>query len=548
MGSESWPVAITAIPGAAVGAVAWRAGGKLFVSAIVKASFAFVPGGVARRVEPEPIAVDEELDASGGLRAAGDLAPFLARADVWLTGNAPVPPGATGGVRVELAVAREGVVLLDKALDMALPEGEPPPATVRITGAAPLSKRWPVRRRLLGDVDPRRLEGRIVDIPEGFDWSYFHVVPPDQRIEPLRGDEGIRLTGMHPQYAVLATRLPGAQAQARLHAEMGALRAGRRIDLSATTLRIDVDRLLCSVTWRGYFPISGDDWLEKVHVVAGVAAPDQSLEWPDPFAGRASRPSSPEPAPVSSAVPSRPPPSAFNSAPASSAVPSRPPPPSQEEKTIDLSAFAGALPGFGASGGPPSTPDARGGDTMFLGMDEAPPPPPPPINRIPAIAPPPAGRAAAQPVMTEDLSEIAKLLPQNPLPFQASSASRAPASAPRISMPAKTPLAAEAPSTGTLDLSAVAKLLPQAPTPFERNKPPPSAPPPPPPPSTPGLSPQSASAPPPPFIMQSPSAPPPAPPLLTQSPSGAPAAPEQDAGGFGGAFLAAMGELSDEKK
>ena len=318
MNPGAWPVAITSIGGAAVATVVWRRLAQLHVTVVVKGSFGFVPDGVMTPIEPEPIARDEQPDAAGvGLAAAGDLAPYLGHTDVWLTGHAPVParsprdhdrrpgsptsaPSEPPSVTVRLGVFRESVALLDKSLELSAPEvsglsarehGAPAlPRRIPIAGMGPLSKGWPIRSRLLGALDPRRLEGTIVEIPDPFDWSYFQVAPLDQRIELLHGDEWVVLKGMHPERDSLATRLPGAVGAARLYGQAQGLRRGRPLRLSADTLRIDVDRQICSLTWRAQFPVSGEDALAGMHLVAGVELPGRPLVWVDPFQPGPARP------------------------------------------------------------------------------------------------------------------------------------------------------------------------------------------------------------------------------------------------------------------
>lgn len=75
------PGAIIPLRGSTATAVAWRSGGELYVTVIVKATFAFAPDAAMTRVEPQEI-----LRADGG-----DLAPYLRRADVLFTGPAGAP-------------------------------------------------------------------------------------------------------------------------------------------------------------------------------------------------------------------------------------------------------------------------------------------------------------------------------------------------------------------------------------------------------------------------------------------------------------------------
>src|SRR5262249_47275777 len=145
------------------------------------------------------------------------------------TGHAYAPPERPARVStVRLAVVGDAGALLDKRLlveDTAPFErmpivyeraaagldlqdnpvasgGEPnildPARPDHPAGLGPISRIWPVRRRLLGDTPRRLLELPIAEIPDGFDWSYFQAAPPDQRIPLLRGDEWIVLEGLHP--------------------------------------------------------------------------------------------------------------------------------------------------------------------------------------------------------------------------------------------------------------------------------------------------------------------------------------------------------------
>jgi hypothetical protein len=279
-----WPVAITPLAGAAAATMTWRHGARLHVTVVVKATFAFIPGHAMTPVAPAPIVVGEEDAGPGlGLRDAGDLVPYLARTDVWLRGHAIPTHGSAGGpLDVRLAVVRDGEALLDKAiaLDARSAGGRPGPAPIPVPALGPLSRSWPVRSRLLGAADPRRLEGPVISVPDSFDWTYFQAAPLDQRIGLLRGDEWLVLEGVHPTLPRIETQLPGARAAARLHG----LTAGgfRPLGLVLDTVRVDVDRRRCTLSWRGYFPISGEQVLGALHVVAGVELPGRPLVWLEP--------------------------------------------------------------------------------------------------------------------------------------------------------------------------------------------------------------------------------------------------------------------------
>jgi len=279
------PVAIHSLGDAATATVVWRRRGQLYVTVVIKGSFALIPEGDMMPVLPEPIANREQDDGSGmGLYTAGDLAPYLVRTDVMLTGHAHPPAGATRVV-ARLEVIRHGVPLLDKSVEIAVPEGAAAePCGVRVVGMGPLSKEWPIRRKLLGGLNPGALEGPIVDIPESFDWSYFQAAPVDQRISALHGDEWLAFSGMHPAHPWYRTRLPGVHARAKLYELDPRLRSGWSIPLVADTLHLDVDRQLCTVSWRGCFVASSERELSAMRIVAGIELPGRPITWVDPFA------------------------------------------------------------------------------------------------------------------------------------------------------------------------------------------------------------------------------------------------------------------------
>lgn len=317
----AWPVETVPIGPITAGTGLFRFGGALRVMVVAKACFRLVQGGPMTVDSPPEIRASEAHHADNparSIRAASDLAPFLERADVLFTGAAYAPGGSpVPAMSVRLAVARGGYAVLDKVLaiygDRAPSGGEPKPftrmpivyekafggiglgdnplgtATPNIVyadparqkepaGYGPISWYWPSRKRLLRGHPRQALEQRIVEIPEGFDASYFQAAPEDQRVPFLGGDEAILLQGLHPSHASLETRLPGARAAARVYTKSG---MGRPFPLVADTLYIDGDADQCSITWRGSFPVTHEDALADLCVAAGLEMGGAPMEWPD---------------------------------------------------------------------------------------------------------------------------------------------------------------------------------------------------------------------------------------------------------------------------
>ena len=295
MGHEAWPVAITSIRGVVAGTVVWRQLGRLNVTVVLKATFALVPDAMMTPASPRPLARDEQVDETGrALLEAGDLAPYLRQCDVWLTGSIEAPTGP-----VRLGLFRDKTALIDKSIDPRATAGaDPSPARgaggaararqrIRVAGFGPLSRGWPVRSRLPGAAGLRQLPGPLVEIPDTFDWAYFQVAPPDQRVDRLRGDEWIVLAGVHPKRASFSTRLPGVKGAARIH-DRSRGGPGQPLELTADTVRIDLDRQICSITWRGRFPVATPDALASTHVVAAIEWPGRPIAWSEPSAPKAS--------------------------------------------------------------------------------------------------------------------------------------------------------------------------------------------------------------------------------------------------------------------
>lgn len=284
----SAPVAVTSLGPVSTATVVWRSRGRLSVTVAVKATFAIAPEARMTAMAPDPIAPGEQSDPSGrGLRAAGDLAPYLRHADVLLTGHAEVPPTFSAPeLPIWLAVVRDGAMRIDKRLELdASARVGGARAHVHIDGMGPLSREWPKRSQLLGGADPRRLHGTDIDVPDGFDWTYFQAAPGDQRMDPLQGDEWVVLGGIVMRRPKLRTQLPEARAVARLYRRAHpSPRTAEPIQLLADTLQIDADRHCVSIVWRGHASAEQAE-LGALHIVASVELPGQHVAWVDPFAG-----------------------------------------------------------------------------------------------------------------------------------------------------------------------------------------------------------------------------------------------------------------------
>ncbi len=123
------------------------------------------------------------------------------------------------------------------------PSDRPDPA-----GCGPIARSWTVRASRTGSVDAAWARTRWPGLPADFDWGYFNAAPRDQQIDGFwRGDEDIVLRNLHPQRALLQTRLPGRRARCFV-VTAGAM---REVPLVLDTLAVDTDQGVVFALWRG---------------------------------------------------------------------------------------------------------------------------------------------------------------------------------------------------------------------------------------------------------------------------------------------------------
>jgi uncharacterized protein YjbI with pentapeptide repeats len=326
---SAWPVEVVALTPISCGSVLWRTGGGLRLTVIVKATFGLVHEGAARLIAPvELTRKDRHHDKlpSRSLEAPHDLAPYLARAGVVLTGHAHAPAGRpVPAMSVRLMVSR-GQPVLDRTVHVfgdrkvadpwhpqpfqrmplvyerafggvgvdenpvgvgadgaALPNLVDPSDPRKPAAFGAIPRFWPARKRLADAGRRRLLEQPIPEIGGDFPWAYLQAAPPEQQVELLGGDEWITVDGMHPSLPRLQTRLSGARAFIHVHA-FGPAGAGpaAELALAADTLLIDMDQQRCSVVWRGITPVASEAALATLRIFAAVALPGHPVGWPSP--------------------------------------------------------------------------------------------------------------------------------------------------------------------------------------------------------------------------------------------------------------------------
>ncbi|MFO0613105.1 MAG: DUF2169 domain-containing protein [Polyangiaceae bacterium] len=345
-----WPLSIMATQDVACGARLWRTAGQLRVTLACKATFSMVESGPMRVVAPAPIVVADEHAGGDGAKSvliASDLVPYRPRGEVVFVGHAHAPngspcPSLTARLAVigqrpyidkSIHVFGERVVLADGQFSapvpftrmpivyersvqhpdenpcgMAAQTGSPAPNLVDPQDAAsptslgPIAASWPVRRRMLRQLDPGVVESPVPEIPDAFAWSYFQAAPPDQRCPFFEGNEWLVLDGLHPDRAHFETQLPFVRAAARLYQAAPGESLGdapfREFPLTADTLFVDGDRGLVCLLWRGNLDIDQAQ-LASMQVLAGLEVGGRTVPWPQssmrPPPPQSQRASSPEP-------------------------------------------------------------------------------------------------------------------------------------------------------------------------------------------------------------------------------------------------------------
>jgi uncharacterized protein YjbI with pentapeptide repeats len=280
-----------------------------------------------RLVNPAPILLGDqhhENNSERSVAAPSDMAPYLPRGEVVLTGHAHAPTPSPM-VQVRLAVMGNRP-LVDKTLQVfgerMWTEGDQLTAPVPFTrlplryergatgpvgyeenpvgmvkgvglpahnivdpqdqdacaGFGAISGRWQTRKRLLRNLDAAVLDQSEPALPDTFAWSYFHVAPPDQRCPFFEGTEWLVLEGLHPEFQRFESQLPSALGQARVystsHSEF------ETVPMFADTLWVDSDRSLCCVSWRGNFEVQQD--VSPLQIFAGLEMPGRPVPWPMP--------------------------------------------------------------------------------------------------------------------------------------------------------------------------------------------------------------------------------------------------------------------------
>jgi hypothetical protein len=297
------------------------------LSVACKATFDIAPDELRLSVAQEAINEHDnhwDDDAERSVYSPGDLVPFKRHVDVTLVGNAFSPrrrpvrslvarlsigrvvkaievfgerawtpagpseplPFATMALRYERAAGGPetqnpvGVPPESAQLPNLAPEGFGVPKrseAIPPVGYGPVAADWLPRRRLLergGKAIPAPFQQN--PIYGEIEPAYFNCAPADQQLDELFPQQEIVLEHLHPEHALLRTRLPGVRPQVFVERRE---RAPEELPMRADSLWIDTDRSICTVTWRVTVPL----WsrAERGRILVAMAEGGQSLTWAD---------------------------------------------------------------------------------------------------------------------------------------------------------------------------------------------------------------------------------------------------------------------------
>jgi uncharacterized protein YjbI with pentapeptide repeats len=192
-------------------------------------------------------------DVSGPILT--DPVPFRSMSLDWSRayGGPSFPRNPLGRGADENAVIDGRVVRLAPNIQSLDRRGAESLHTLAPVGFGPLSPEWPQRFSRIGTFDASWLAERWPWYPADFDWRYFNAAPPDQYLDGiyLKGDEPLEFVNLHPEHAVLRSRLAGVRVRCFYRRRRGTELDFVEVPLRLDTLFADLDVGQVHLTWRG---------------------------------------------------------------------------------------------------------------------------------------------------------------------------------------------------------------------------------------------------------------------------------------------------------
>ncbi|AGP36738.1 DUF2169 family type VI secretion system accessory protein [Sorangium cellulosum] len=172
-----------------------------------------------------------------------------------------VAPEKSGAGEVHFLPNVEDLRQLVKA-----PGDRPEPATF---GPADLT--LPERWARSGTYDERWLRTEAPGLPGDFDWSFFNVAAPDQRIDGFfSGGEPIELENVHPERPRIVSAVPAIAGRAFITRRTPGGEEWAEVPLRMETLHLLPGALLGVVIFRGVARVAEDDARDVLHLLAAL--------------------------------------------------------------------------------------------------------------------------------------------------------------------------------------------------------------------------------------------------------------------------------------
>ncbi|WP_437321049.1 DUF2169 domain-containing protein [Sorangium sp. So ce385] len=146
------------------------------------------------------------------------------------------------------------------------PGDRPEPATF---GPADLT--LPERWARSGTYDERWLRTEAPGLPSDFDWSFFNVAAPDQRIDGFfSGGEPIELENVHPERPRIVSAVPAIAGRAFITRRTPGGEEWAEVPLRMETLHLLPGALLGVAIFRGVSRVAEDDARDVLHLLAAL--------------------------------------------------------------------------------------------------------------------------------------------------------------------------------------------------------------------------------------------------------------------------------------
>lgn len=151
------------------------------------------------------------------------------------------------------------------------PGDRPEPVTF-----GPVDLTQPERWANSGTYDKKWMDTEAPGLPSDFDWNFFNVAPPDQRLEGFfSGGETIEIENMHPEQRRIVSKVPEIIGRAFINKKTAQGEEWTEVPLRMETIHLLPGALLGVVLFRGVVKIVEDDAKDVLHLLAALDAKDQ---------------------------------------------------------------------------------------------------------------------------------------------------------------------------------------------------------------------------------------------------------------------------------